>query len=136
MQGLNDFLSRIQTDHEFYFLFRKSPQEALAAYELSSEERAGLTESGAQLRPFGWSAEPPGSATRAGIADSRAAFWWTIHTETWRMNFDYSMPADSKFNSEAALARPEVRRTVAEIHNASTDSDRLAAVLGLMEYIG
>ncbi len=49
MPNLNDFLSRIQADHTFYLQFRQDPEEALAPYELSAEERTAVTESREQL---------------------------------------------------------------------------------------
>jgi hypothetical protein len=49
MLDLNDFFSRIQTDHAFYVQFQRNPEEALASYELNAEEYAVLTESREQL---------------------------------------------------------------------------------------
>jgi hypothetical protein len=141
MRGINEFLSRIQTDHEFYFWFRKMPQEALAGYELSTEERGALTEGGRQLwthlGKIGQSADSIGPALGDGIeADPLAPVTWRIRTtQTWRLDVDQSASVEPQFDPEAALGRPEVRQAVAEVNAASLHYDRLAAVSALIEHL-
>ncbi|MGA8476948.1 MAG: hypothetical protein WB696_03215 [Chthoniobacterales bacterium] len=115
MPNLNDFLSRIQTDHAFYLEFRRNPEEALEPYELSAEERALVTESREQL----W--------MRVGRSSS-----------CWKIGCNYVLlgSGELEFNAEAALGRPEIQSTIDEIRKASMDSDRLTSVLALMEQIG
>jgi hypothetical protein len=141
MPGLNDFLSRIQTDHDFYFQFRTSPQKALAAYELSSEERNTLSEASWQLwnylEKIGLGADsiaaPIGGGTAAGVD---APLTWRIHTtQTWRLNIDQSDSVESQFDHEASLERPEVRHALAQIHSANIHHERLAAISALIEHI-
>jgi hypothetical protein len=141
MPGLNDFLSRIQTDHEFYFHFRKSPQEVLGAYELSIEDRAALTEAGRQLwthlGKIGQSADSIGPALGDGIeADPCASLTWRIRTtQTWGLDIDESASVELRFDREGALGRPEVRQAVAEVNAASLHHDRLAAVSALIKHL-
>jgi hypothetical protein len=115
MPGLNEFLSRIQTDYSFYLQFQNSPIAALEPYELSAEERTTLTESGALLSTH----------LRQGGT--------TLHTSTNFLPFE---SADPEFNPEAALKRAEVRQVIAQIRRTNTDVDRLTSVLALMEEIG
>ncbi|HEY4782203.1 MAG TPA: hypothetical protein VIH54_10325 [Chthoniobacterales bacterium] len=115
MPALNEFLSRIQTDYSFYLQFQNSPQEALASYELSAEQRTTLTESGALLSTH----------LRQGGT--------TLHTSTNFLPFE---SADPEFNSEVALERAEVRQVIAQIRRTKTDIDRLTSILALMEEIG
>jgi hypothetical protein len=115
MPNLNDFLSRIQTDHTFYFQFRQDPEGALGPYELSAEERAALTESREQL----W--------TRLGRV-----------TSYWKTGCNYVLleSGELEFDATTALGRPEIRNTIDEIRMASVDRDRLTSVLALVEQIG
>lgn len=139
MPGLNDFLSRIQTDHVFYLQFRQSPQEALASYELSSEERAALTESGpgfsAQLARTMSVQEPSDVTVGASIGvESSVAFKWITNIGWIRTR--ETEPTDLTFDPEVALDQPEVQQTIAQIRSAGTHAERLAAIATLMEYIG
>jgi hypothetical protein len=113
MPDFNDFLSRIQTDHAFYLQFRRNPQEALASYALSAEEGAALTKSGLQLLAFTGSGE-------------------TTHTSTTSA----LLSADLEFDTASVVRRLEVQQAMAQTREASTHTDRLAAVLDLMEQIG
>jgi hypothetical protein len=115
MPNLNDFLSRIQTDHTFYLRFRQNPEEALGTYELTSEERAALTESGEQLR------------ARLGQPDSY-----------WKLSCNYALlgSGEHEFNIAAMLGRSEVKNTIDRIREARTYADRLAPVLALVDQIG
>jgi hypothetical protein len=115
MPNLNDFLSRIQTDHSFYLQFRRNPEEALARYELSAEERIALTESGEQLR------------ARLGQLNSY------VKTSCTHALLGSDAP---QFNVGAALGRPEVQNTIDEIRRTTFAGDGLAPVLALMEQIG
>jgi hypothetical protein len=115
MPDFNDFLSRIQIDHEFYLQFRKNPNEALAPYELSSEERAALTDSGSQL------------SARLGEV---------VFTLTGTKNFVSLGSADWQFDPVAALMRPEIQHAIAQIRNVTTNADRLTPVLALIEHVG
>jgi hypothetical protein len=115
MSNLNDFLSRIQTDHNFYSQFRENPEEALASYQLSAEERAAVTESREQL----WE--------RLGQLNSY-----------WKTNCGHSLlgSGESEFNVAVTLARPEVQVKIDEIRQATMDSDWQKPVLSLLEQIG
>jgi hypothetical protein len=115
MPNLNDFLSRIQTDHTFYLQFRRSPEEAFAPYELSAEERAALTESREQLREC------------LGQPNS----YWKISCTHALLRSD-----ECGFDVAAALARPEVQNIIGQIRKARRHADRLTPVLALMEEIG
>jgi hypothetical protein len=116
MPNLNDFLSRIQTDRTFYLQFRQDPEEALAPYELSAEERTAVTESREQL----W--------TRVG----RSSSCWKYYS----CNYVLLGSGELEFNAAAAYGRPEIRNTIGEIRMATADQDRLPPVLVLMEQIG
>src|SRR6266446_6164686 len=98
MQNLTDLLSRIQTDYAFYVLFKRSPIEALAPYELSAEERATLTESGPQISAWLGPKMP---------------------TLTGTKNFVSLGSTDLEFDPAAALRRLEVKQTVAQICDVS-----------------
>lgn len=115
MPNLDDFLSRIQTDHSFYLHFRQNPQEALASYGLSPQERALLTEFREQL----WA--------RVG----RSSSYWKTNCSDLLLE-----PGGIEFNALAALDRPEVQNTVREIREATVNGDRLVSVLALVEQIG
>jgi hypothetical protein len=115
MPALNDFLSRIQTDYSFYLQFQNSPQEALASYELTAEQRAALTESDPQL---------------SGHLRQSAS---PLHTST---NFLPLESAEREFNPEAILKRTEVQQAVAQIRGTGAHTDRLMPILFLMEEIG
>jgi hypothetical protein len=115
MQNFDDFLSRIQTDHTFYLQFRQNPEEALAPYQLSAEERAALTESREQLR------------ARLGQPDS----YWKISCTHALLRSD-----ERGFDVAAALARPEVQNIIGQIRKERRHADRLTPVLALMEQIG
>ncbi|HXM27167.1 MAG TPA: hypothetical protein VN957_14185 [Chthoniobacterales bacterium] len=139
MFGLNDFLSRIQTDHAFYLQFRSSPQEALAAYELSPEERTVLNQSGSQLSSELGRIMPvpePLGVTPGGHSgvDPCGSFKWITNVGWTRIHETES--ADSKFNPEVVLDRIGVQQSIGQIRAASTHSDRLAAVLSLVCSIG
>jgi hypothetical protein len=111
MPNLDDFLSRIQTDHTFYSHFRQNPEEALKAYELCGEERA-LIESPEQL----WE--------RPGQLDSH---WKTS------CNCVLLETGEPGFNICTALAGPEVQNTISEICKADANNDRFRSVLVLVE---
>jgi len=115
MPNLNDFLSRIQTDHAFYLQFRQDPEEALAPYELSAEERTAVTESREQL----W--ECLGRVT---------SYWKT------GCNYVLLGSGELEFDAAATLGRAEIRDTIDEIRMASVDGERLTSVLTLLEQIG
>jgi hypothetical protein len=118
MPGLNDFLSRIQTDHAFYLQFRKNPQEALTFYELSAEERTALNKPDPQI----WD--------RLGWITQRAK----CLTST---NHCVELGSDDRgFDPAATIALPEVQQTIGQIRGASAHTDRLAVISALMEQIG
>jgi hypothetical protein len=115
MPNLNDFLSRIQTDHTFYLHFRQSPEEALASYELSAEERTVVTESREQL----W-AHVGGSSS-----------YWKTNCSDLLLGSD-----ELDFSAAAALERPVTQNTIDQIRKATLDCERVTAVLALIEQIG
>jgi len=139
MPDLNDFLSRIQTDHEFYFWFRKSPEEVLAAYELSTEERAALSEPSRQLwdhlGSIGQDPESTNSTPGHGTeANSQDPLTWRLRTtQIWSLDTDQSASVEPQFDQEVALERPEVRRLVSQVNAARMPDDRLTAVSALIE---
>jgi hypothetical protein len=141
MPGLNDFLSRVQTDYEFYFQFRKSPQEALAGYELSTDERAALSEPSRQLwNHLGRIAQGADSIApvlgEGTEPDPCAPLTWRIRTtQTWRLDIDQSASVEPQFDQEIVLGRPELRQAVAQVNAAEIHQDRLAAVSVLIEYL-
>src|ERR1700730_14849404 len=112
MPNLNDFLSRIQADHTFYLQFRQDPEEALAPYELSAEERTAVTESREQL----WT--PVG----------RSSSCWKYYS----CNYVLLGSGELEFNAAAAYGRPEIRNTVDEIRMATVGSERSKSVLALV----
>jgi hypothetical protein len=137
MPSLNDFLSRVQTDYEFYLQVRKNPQEALKHYELGTEERAALTGTGGQLwdllRQIVAIEESRGACTHG---DPDGSGKWKIYTtQTWWASIDPDGSAGREFNHESVIELREVRETVDQICAASTHPDRLAAVSALIEHI-
>jgi hypothetical protein len=137
MPALHDFLSRIQTDHEFYLWFRRTPQEALAGYELTSEERAVLTESGLQL----WARlQQNVSDARTAGADADTGSGAPLDpiirsTQVGLLPIHQGGTTDCDFDPEQVLRMPELQQTVLQVRSANTHNDRLAAVLALMEEI-
>jgi hypothetical protein len=115
MPNLNDFLSRIQTDHAFYLQFRQTPEEALAPYDLSAEERAVVPESCELL----W--------TRLG----RSSSYWKTNCIDLLLDSD-----EQDFSVDEALGRAEIRNTIDGIRKATLSDERLTAVLSLIEQIG
>jgi len=113
MPSLSDFLLRLQTDHDFYFQFLESPDQTLAAYDLSAEERTSLLESGPQLS-----------------AVLRQALNYFMQTNHYR-----PMAEGAEFNLAASLARPEVQAAIAEIRSAPDRDARMAAVSALIQYL-
>jgi hypothetical protein len=115
MLNLNDFLSRIQTDHTFYLQFRLNPKEVLAPYELSAEERTTLTE-------------------------SRERLWECLGQPNsyWKSSCNYVLleSDELEFDIDEALGLPEVQSNLGEIRSATMDRDRLKSVLALLERIG
>jgi hypothetical protein len=134
MPGFTDFVSRIQTDYAFYLQFRQKPQEALAAYQLSSEEQASVTAGGrelwSQLGQFLPDAESLGPASRVHFGIDPA-----LKTNIGWIRVRQSRSVDLDFSPEVVLRKPEVQQTIAEIHGTSVRNDRLAAVLTLLEYV-
>jgi hypothetical protein len=115
MPNLDDFLSRIQTDHTFYLQFRQNPEEALSGYELSAEERTVLAESPEQLRP------------RLGEPNSY-----------WKLSCNYALlgSGERELTPVTAISRPEVQGSLSQIRKTNGYADRLALILALMEQIG
>jgi hypothetical protein len=134
MPGFTDFLSRIQTDHAFYLQFRQNPREALASYELRSEEQASLTAGGrqlwSQLGQFLPSAESLGPTSRAGFGIDPA-----LKTNIGWIRIRQSGSGDLDFRPEVVLRNPEVQQTITQIRGTSAHNDRLTAVLTLLEHV-
>jgi hypothetical protein len=102
-------------DYSFYLEFQNNPEGTLAAYELSPEQRAALTESGTRLLMLlGQSGSP-------------------LHTTN---NFLPLESTEPDFNPDEMLKRAEVRETVAQVLGSSAGADRLTPILALMEEIG
>jgi hypothetical protein len=114
MPGLTDFLSRIQTDHAFYCQFLTSPQQTLAAYDLSAEEHTALIEPGAQLS---------------------ALLKQTLHFFIRTIHYLALEPEDVEFNLAASIARPEVQQAIGQIRSATDRNERLVAVSALIQHL-
>jgi hypothetical protein len=119
--GLNNFLSRIQTDYGFYLLFRQNPNEALGLYHLSAQERAALSESSVDVGndprlPLGPAALPHSTST-------------TVHCLA-------PESGDLEFDAAAAVALPELKHSLAQLRHASLLNDRLLVLEAVMKYIG
>jgi hypothetical protein len=114
MPDLNDFLSRIQTDHAFYGQFLTGPEETLAAYDLSAEERAALLEPGAQLS---------------------AILKQTLHFFVKTTHYLSLEPEDVEFDLASSIARPEVQQAIDQIRSASDRDERLIAVSNLIQQL-
>jgi hypothetical protein len=121
-QGLNDFLSRIQTDYEFYLLFRQKPQAALCPYHLSAQERAALSESNVDV----------GNDLRLRL---RRRLLNTLRTGG---DHHYVAPelGDLEFDAAAAVGRAEIKRSLVQLRDPGSLNDRLAVLESLMKYIG
>jgi hypothetical protein len=134
MPGFIDFLSRIQTDHAFYLQFRQNPQEALASYQLRSDEQASLTAGGrqlwSQLGQFLPSAGSQGPTSRNGISIDQA-----LKTNIAWIRTRQSGSGDLDFSPEVVLRKPEVQQTISRIRSTGVHNDRMAAVLTLLEYV-
>jgi hypothetical protein len=141
MPGFTDFLSRIQTDYAFYLQFRKSPQEALAPYELASEEQAALTQSGPQLWANIGRLTPGAESLSPDVEGSAAAppspaFSWRIATTNiGRVHIPGPGSVDLEFQAAAELRRLEVQQAITEIRRASTLTARLSPVLNLIQHL-
>ncbi|HZC36978.1 MAG TPA: hypothetical protein VE242_15240 [Chthoniobacterales bacterium] len=135
MPGFNDFLSRIQADHEFYLQFRRTPQEVMAGYQLTSEQRDVLIEAGPQL----WArlqqdVSDAGSAGTDADTGSGAPLEPIIRsTQVGLLPIHQGKTTDSDLNPEQMLRKPEVQQALVQIRSANTHADRLAAVFALME---
>jgi hypothetical protein len=121
-QGLNKFLSRIQTDYEFYLLFRQNPQAALGPYDLSTQERAALSESGVDV------GSDPRLPLRASLLN--------LGRTTVNTHFLAPKLGDLGFDAAAAVARAEIKQSLAQRRDADSLNDRLAVLETLMKYIG
>jgi hypothetical protein len=134
MPNFDDFLSRIQTDHAFYLQFRQNPEEALAGYELSAEERTSLITPGwqlwSQLGQFSPSAESLGPTARTGFGIDQA-----LKTNIAWIRIRRSGSGSLDFSPEVALRKPEVQQTISRIRGTGAHDDRVAAVLTLLEYV-
>jgi hypothetical protein len=134
MPNLDDFLSRIQTDHAFYLQFRQNPEEALAGYELSSEELASLITRGrqlwSQLGQFLPSAESLGPSSRTDFGFDQA-----LKTNIAWIRIRQSGSGSLDFSPEVVLRKPEVQQAISRIRGAGAHEDRVAAVLTLLEYV-
>jgi hypothetical protein len=121
-QDLNNFLSRIQTDYEFYLLFRQNPQTALGPYHLSAQKRAALSESDVDV------GNDPRLPLRARLLN--------IARVTGNTYFLPPELGDSGFDAAAAVDRAEIKRSLALIRDVGSLNDRLAVLETLMKYIG
>jgi hypothetical protein len=126
-QGLNDFLSRIQTDYEFYLLFRQNPQAALVPYHLSAQERAGLSESDDDVGN-------PRLPLRARLLNTIKTFG-RASCPIRTTHFLVPEPSDLEFDAAAAEARAEVKQSLAQLRDAGSVDDRLAVLETLMKHI-
>jgi hypothetical protein len=118
---LNDFFSRIQTDYEFYLLFRQNPQAALSPYHLSAQERAALSESGVDV----------GNDPRLPLRKR------PLNTlPIWRIHFSVPEAGDLEFDAAAAVDRAEIKQSLAQLRDAGSLNERLAVLETLMKDIG
>jgi hypothetical protein len=121
-QGLNKFLSRIQADYEFYLLFRQNPQAALGPYHLSAQERAALSESGVDV------GNDPRLPLRARLLNQGRI--------TSNTHFLAPELGDLGFDAAAAVARAEIKQSLAQRRDAGSFNDRLAVLETMMKHIG
>jgi hypothetical protein len=127
-QCINDFLSRIQTDYEFYLLFRQNPQAALVPYHLSAQERAGLSESDDDVGN-------PRLPLRARLLNTIKTFG-RASCPISTTHFLVPELSDLEFDAAAAVARAEVKQSLAQLRDAGSVDDKLAVVETLMKRIG
>jgi hypothetical protein len=126
-QDINDFLSRIQTDYEFYLVFRQNPQAALGPYRLSAQERAVLSEAGVDVGN-------PQLPLSARLLNTIKTFGGAPSCKICPIRF-LSLEL-SDFDAAVAVARPEVKQSLAQLHDAGSVDDRLAVLETLMKYVG
>jgi hypothetical protein len=120
-QGLNNFLSRIQTDYGFYLLFRQNPQAALGSYRLSAREEAALSEAGVDV------GNDPRLALRGKLLNL---------VFIWRTHFSANELGDLEFDAAVAVGRAEIKQSLARLGYAGSLDDRLAVLETLMKHIG
>jgi hypothetical protein len=120
-QGLNDFLSRIQTDYGFYLLFRQNPRAALGPYHLGTQERAALTESGVDV----------GNDLRLPLRPRLLP-----HSTSTTIHYLAPELSELGFDAAAAVRRTKIKRSLAQLRDAGSLDDRLAVLETLMRYIG
>jgi len=125
--GLSDFLSRIQTDYGFYLLFRQNPQAALGPYHLSTQEIAVLSESGLDVGN-------PQLPLRARLLNTIKTFGGAPCCKIRTINFVSLELGD--FDAAVAVARPEIKQSLAKLRDAGSVDDRLAVLETLMKHIG
>jgi hypothetical protein len=126
-QCLNDFLSRIQTDYEFYLLFRQNPQAALGPYHLSARERAILSESGVDVGN-------PQLPLRARLLNTIKMF---VGAPGCRIVSHFFLSPELKdFDAAVVIARPEIKQSLAQLRDGGSVDDRLAVLETLMKHIG
>jgi hypothetical protein len=117
---LEDFkraLARVQSDYGFYIVCQMNPTEALAGYDLSPDERSGLTDPKKLADIF---------KRGIGIPEPRALKITISGTHDW---VNRAVTKD-----DAGDARVEVE--VNAIRGASTAKERSDAVVRLVELIG
>jgi hypothetical protein len=127
-QGLNDFLSRIQTDYGFYLLFRQNPQAALGPYHLSAQEIAVLSESGVDVGN-------PRLPLRTRLLNAIKTFGGAPSWKIFTTHFLVPELSDLEFDAAAAVARAEVKQSLAQLRDAGSVDDRLAVLETLMKQI-
>ncbi|MBD0324550.1 MAG: hypothetical protein ICV72_14380 [Aldersonia sp.] len=112
----NDFeraLARVQNDYEFYVECQTNPAEALAAYDLTPEERSALT-------------DPEKLAERL----ARGVRITISGTHDW-----VNRAAPGKRTRDEAGRDAKIAAEVEAIRQAGTDAERTAAAVRLMELV-
>jgi hypothetical protein len=114
MPGLNDFLARLQTDYGFYFQFLERPEQALAPYQLTPEQRTAILR--ADVEPLGL------------LPKQIALLKMTVHflsPESEAVDFDLT----------TSRARPEIQQAIDQIRVSNERGQRMLAVSTLIQHL-
>ena len=133
MSDVDQVLARVESDFDFYLAVRANPGDALAGFDLSSDERRAFAEHGEPL----WrvvlthTASGPSAAPDGGLPPPPPPF--VVHhsiptkREPWR---------EGRETLAALRVDPAVQAALRSIAGADSPPSVLAAVTQLMERIG
>lgn len=123
MEDFKQALARVQSDYSFYVGCQTNPAVALAAYDLTADERAALTDPEKLAEVF-----KPG----AGVLNLRPSI--TIKISGKHDWINRAVPVNAAI--DAADRDAKVALEVEAIKRASTERERTVATVRLMEAIG